>query len=169
MFKLKLLPAILVLAATLQTANSRPLAPQGPKAESIIPPAEPCCTTGSGPASVPRGARGLRSEQTAFAADAAVMFEEIVRPILEAKCYECHSAKADEVKGNLRLDSVAGILKGGDNGPAVRPGDVENSFLLRAIRYQEDDYQMPPSGRLDDEKIKAIEAWVKSLDYMAEP
>ena len=93
-------------------------------------------------------------------------YEKSVRPILEARCYECHSAKADEVKGNLKLDSVEGILKGGENGPAVIAGDVANSFLLRAVRYQEDDYQMPPAGRLDDEKIKLLEDWVKSL---AEP
>jgi hypothetical protein len=55
------------------------------------------------------------------------------------------------------------VLKGGATGPAVVAGDVENSFLLRAIRYQEDDFQMPPSGRLPDEDIALVEAWVKAL------
>ena len=100
----------------------------------------------------------------AFAGDSKALFEKNVRPLLERKCYDCHSAKADEVKGNLRLDSLEGILKGGDNGPAVIAGDVENSFLLRAIRYQEDDYQMPPSGRLPDGDIAAVETWVKALE-----
>jgi hypothetical protein len=68
------------------------------------------------------------------------------------------------VKGNLRLDSLEGVFKGGDNGPAIVPGDIENSFLLRALRYQEDDYQMPPSGRLSDGDIAIVEAWVKSLE-----
>lgn len=99
----------------------------------------------------------------AFAADPIALFDKTIRPLLERKCYECHSAKADEVKGNLRLDSLEGIFKGGDNGPAVIAGDVENSFLLRAMRYQEDDYQMPPSGRLPDRDIAAVEAWVKAL------
>jgi hypothetical protein len=103
----------------------------------------------------------------AFAAEADAVFEKSVRPLLESKCYDCHSARSDEVKGNLRLDSLEGILKGGDNGPAIVAGDVENSFLLRAIRYQEADYQMPPSGRLDDKDVSAVETWVKLLEASA--
>jgi mono/diheme cytochrome c family protein len=106
---------------------------------------------------------GIVAPASALADDAEALYRTKVRPVFEAKCYECHSAKADEIKGNLKLDSVEDILKGGDNGPAVRAGDVENSFLLRAIRYQEDDYQMPPAGRLEDNQIRAIEAWVKAL------
>ena len=101
---------------------------------------------------------------TAPAAEADALFEKSVRPLLESKCYDCHSARSDEVKGNLRLDSLEGILKGGDNGPAIVAGDVENSFLLRAIRYQEADYQMPPSGRLADSDISAVESWIKLLE-----
>jgi len=96
-------------------------------------------------------------------ADAAALYEAKVKPILTHHCYECHSEKAKELKGTLRLDSVEGILKGGANGPGVVPGDVDGSFLLRAIRYQEDDYQMPPRGRLEDQEIAGIEAWVKAL------
>ena len=96
-------------------------------------------------------------------ADTAAIFDQKVKPLLAHHCYDCHSEKSKELKGNLKLDSLDGIMKGGDNGPAVVPGDVENSFLLRAIRYQEADYQMPPSGRLSDEEIAGIEAWVKAL------
>jgi hypothetical protein len=104
---------------------------------------------------------------SAFAAEADSIFEKSVRPLLESKCYDCHSARSDEVKGNLRLDSLEGILKGGDNGPAIVAGDVENSFLLRALRYQEADYQMPPSGRLPDSDVSAVESWVKALEQAA--
>ena len=103
----------------------------------------------------------------AFAAEADLLFEKSVRPLLESKCFDCHSARSDEVKGNLRLDSLEGILKGGDNGPAIVAGDVANSFLLRAIRYQEADYQMPPSGRLPDSDVAAVESWVKLLEASA--
>jgi mono/diheme cytochrome c family protein len=99
----------------------------------------------------------------ALGADPAALFEENVKPLLAHHCYDCHSEKSKELKGNLKLDSLEGIMKGGANGPAVVAGDVENSFLLRAIRYQEADYQMPPSGRLSDEEIAGIEAWVKAL------
>ena len=83
-------------------------------------------------------------------------FEKRIRPVLDSKCYRCHSTKSEDLKGNLILDSREGILKGGDNGPAVTPGD-DDSFLLRAIRYEEDDYQMPPEGALPDEVIADFE------------
>jgi mono/diheme cytochrome c family protein len=99
-----------------------------------------------------------------MAADGASgQFEKTVRPLLARKCFECHSSKAEELQGNLKLETLDDILKGGDNGPAVTPGDVKGSFLLRAIRYEVEDYEMPPSGRLSDEEIAAIEAWVKAL------
>ena len=97
------------------------------------------------------------------AEDAEKLFKESVRPLFARKCFDCHSAMAEELKGNLKLESVEEILKGGDQGPAVIAGDVKNSLLLRAIRYQEDDYQMPPSGRLSDEDIALVEKWVKAL------
>ncbi|MDX1945576.1 MAG: c-type cytochrome domain-containing protein [Pirellulaceae bacterium] len=100
---------------------------------------------------------------TARGDEAADLFEKKVRPLLARKCFDCHSAKAHELKGNLKLDTLDDILKGGATGPAILPGDVENSFLLRAIRYQEDDYQMPPSGRMPDEDIALVEKWVRAL------
>lgn len=89
------------------------------------------------------------------------LFNEKIRPVLEKNCYKCHSAKAEEVQGNLLLDTREGIRKGGDNGPAIVPGDVEKSFLLRAIKYLEDDYQMPPSGKLPEATIADFVKWVE--------
>ena len=95
--------------------------------------------------------------------DADKLFKDSVRPLFERKCFQCHSSKADELKGNLKLETVESILKGGDQGPAVVPGDTENSFLLRAIRFQVEDFQMPPSGRLSDADVALVEKWVKAL------
>lgn len=88
-------------------------------------------------------------------------FRQKVAPVLKEHCFECHARGADEVKGDLLLDSQAALLKGGANGPAVVPGDVEASFLIRAIRYTEDDYKMPPRGKLDDDVIRDLEKWIK--------
>ena len=88
-------------------------------------------------------------------------FNEKIGPVLEKNCYKCHSAKAEEVQGNLLLDTREGIRKGGDNGPAIVPEDVEKSFLLRAIKYVEEDYQMPPSGKLSDAIIADFVKWVE--------
>jgi mono/diheme cytochrome c family protein len=95
--------------------------------------------------------------------DSDKLFKESVRPLLARKCFACHSAKAEELKGNLRLETLELILKGGDQGPAIVAGDAANSFLVRALKYEVEDFQMPPSGRLPDEEIGLVEKWIKSL------
>src|SRR5215467_3935115 len=65
-------------------------------------------------------------------------FESKIRPIFADNCYTCHSEKAEKLKGALRLDSAEAILKGGDTAPAVIPGDVERSLLIKAVRYTDD-------------------------------
>ena len=112
-------------------------------------------------------ALGVALVSTSHAADADKLFKDSVRPLFERKCFQCHSSKADELKGNLKLESLESILKGGDQGPAIVAGDVENSFLLRAIRYQVEDFQMPPSGRLADADVALVEKWVKALGEAA--
>ena len=86
-------------------------------------------------------------------------FEKKVRPILVKHCYECHASDAKELKGGLALDSKAGWEKGGDSGPAVKPGDVDGSLLIESIRY--DGLEMPPKGKLAAEEIAILESWVK--------
>src|SRR5437867_3997542 len=56
-------------------------------------------------------------------------FEKKVRPVLVEHCFKCHSAQAKKLRGGLRLDSRAGVLTGGDNGPALVPGHPEKSRL----------------------------------------
>jgi len=92
----------------------------------------------------------------------AEFFEKHVRPVLVENCYKCHSAQAEKVKGGLRLDTRDGLLKGGDSGPAIVPGDPERSLLIKAIRYTDDDLQMPPKGKkLAEHQIEDLVTWVK--------
>jgi cytochrome c553 len=91
-------------------------------------------------------------------------FEKNVRPILIDRCYECHSAEKNSSKGGLILDSMDGAYKGGDEGPSVIPGDLEKSLLIKAVRYTDPEFSMPPKktgGKLPDEKIAILEEWVK--------
>ena len=89
-------------------------------------------------------------------------FEKHVRPVLIENCYGCHSAGAEKLKGGLYLDTRDGILKGGDNGPAIVPGNPDKSLLIRAVRYTDKDLKMPPKDKkLSDEQIEHLEAWVK--------
>ena len=96
--------------------------------------------------------------------DAAAIefFENKVRPVLVEHCYKCHSDKAEKLKGGLYVDSREGILKGGDNGPAIVPGDPDKSLLIKAVRYTDDNLQMPPKNKkLSSEQIADLEHWVK--------
>src|SRR5439155_16690667 len=60
-------------------------------------------------------------------------FETNVRPVLVARCHRCHGAEKQE--GGLRLDSRAGLTAGGESGPVVVPGKPEESRLVAAIGY----------------------------------
>ena len=88
-------------------------------------------------------------------------FERHIRPLLIENCYTCHSRDKKQ-KGSLVLDSRAGWVKGGDQGPVVVPGDPDASLLIRAVRYTNPDLQMPPDGKsLSKEAVAHLEAWVK--------
>ena len=86
-------------------------------------------------------------------------FEQRIRPVLVKHCYKCHSGEAKSVKGGLRLDTRALSREGGDSGAAIVPGDVEKSLLVRALRQE--DFEMPPSGRLANDVIQDFERWIK--------
>lgn len=105
-------------------------------------------------------ATGLSDEPVTAAPDAAGVefFEKHVRPILAQHCYECH-ARA-EVNGGLRVDSRAGMMKGGDSGAVLVAGKPDQSLLIEAVRYQNRDLQMPPQNKLSDEHIAVLQKWV---------
>ncbi len=93
-------------------------------------------------------------------ADGLAFFEAKIRPVLADKCYECHSA-AKKVKAKLHLDSRAGVLEGGESGPAIVAGQPEKSLLIKAISYHDEDLEMPPKERLAPEVVADFVAWVK--------
>lgn len=92
-------------------------------------------------------------------------FEKKIRPVLIEHCYSCHSADADAVKGGLLLDSRDVMLRGGDSGAAIVPGDPQASLLLEALKYES--YEMPPEGKLSDSVIADFEKWI--ADGAADP
>jgi len=71
----------------------------------------------------------------------AVDFTRDIQPILQASCYECHGAK--KTKAHLRLDSAAGIAKGGETGPIIVPGKSQQSLIVRRILGLDGDDRMP--------------------------
>lgn len=101
-------------------------------------------------------------ESDQAAASEIESFERRIRPILVRRCYECHSAQAKTLHGGLRVDTAAGLMSGGDSGPAVVPHEPDASLLITAVQYAPDaDVQMPPKGRLPDREIQALIEWVR--------
>jgi cytochrome c553 len=89
-------------------------------------------------------------------------FETKIRPLLIDKCYKCHSKEADKVRGGFLLDSREAVIHGGNSGPAIIPGKPDESLLIQAIRYQDEDLQMPPKGdKLSDAQIADLTEWVR--------
>lgn len=88
-------------------------------------------------------------------------FEKKVRPILVSHCYACHSADTKPA-GGLRVDDRNGLLAGGDSGPAVTPGDPENSLILQRIRHSNPKRRMPKEGGLlMESEIADLSGWIK--------
>jgi mono/diheme cytochrome c family protein len=85
-------------------------------------------------------------------------FERDVAPVLAARCLGCHGA--NNPRANLRIDTFAGIVQGGDSGAFVVPGKPEESSLVARITAS-GDQRMPKNGAaLSDDQIKKISDWV---------
>lgn len=107
---------------------------------------------------------GVVSAQEKLSPSQLNFFETKIRPVLVDHCYACHSEEAGEIQGGLLLDSREGIRRGGDSGAAVVPGKLNDSLLISAIRYVNDDLTMPPKdegGKLPDDVIRDFETWVR--------
>lgn len=91
--------------------------------------------------------------------EAALHFEAKVRPILVAHCVECHSG--ERPKGGLALDTVQGIAAGAHGEPIFDAGDLDASLIVEAVRYDDPFVAMPPTGKLPDADIAAIERWIE--------
>ena len=88
-----------------------------------------------------------------------VDFRRDILPILEAKCYRCHGETKKE--GDLDMTSREGLLKGGNSGPAIVPGNVEKSLMMELIEFEE----MPPRKEKQPatkEEFAKLAAWIKA-------
>ncbi|PZX53819.1 Fn3 domain-containing protein [Algoriphagus ratkowskyi] len=91
----------------------------------------------------------------------AEIFGDVIQPILQAKCLSCH--KEGKIKGELRMDHIEGLKKGGKSGAFVLAGDFEKSLLIQRINLPEDDKKhMPPKNKaqLTDEELLILSEWV---------
>src|SRR6187551_450603 len=93
----------------------------------------------------------------------ANVYADIVQPIFESKCYSCHNKS--KKKGKLRLDEPAFILKGGKDGEVIKPGNADESDMMKRLllpRNEED--HMPPKEKpqLKDNEVALIHWWIST-------
>lgn len=100
---------------------------------------------------------------TPLTPDQITFFEQRIRPVLVEHCEQCHSVAAQrngKLKGSLFLDTRAGVLKGGDTGPALVPSKPDESLIVKAVRWTDSDTAMPPKKKLPDQVIEDFVKWV---------
>ena len=85
-------------------------------------------------------------------------FTARVQPLLESRCISCHGP--DKVKGGLRMDSREALIKGGESGPALVPGEPSDSLLLQAVMHSKKDLEMPPKEKLTTNDVAVLEKWI---------
>ena len=95
--------------------------------------------------------------------DQAIVFKDVIKPILDAKCMNCHGEASK--KGGLLLEDVAGILRGGKTGPLFEPGKPSVSLIIQRIHLPlQDKKHMPPASKeqLTEDEASLLWAWIKS-------
>ena len=97
------------------------------------------------------GSASLHGVQTEPTAEQVRFFEKSIRPLLIEKCHKCHGV--EKQWGTLRLDSREGVLRGGDTGAAIVPGQPAESLLVKAISHTDDDLKMPPKQKSSGRQI----------------
>jgi hypothetical protein len=108
------------------------------------------------------GSALIDSPATSAAVDPRItFFREQVRPILVDSCLRCHNPTRKRRAGELDQTTIQGILAGGLSGPAIVPGRPDQSLLIEAVRWGNEDLQMPMlEDKLPDEQIAALEKWI---------
>jgi Planctomycete cytochrome C len=91
-------------------------------------------------------------------------FAKDIKPLFDKSCIDCHSEV--KPKGKLRLDTLAGTLKGSVDGKVLEPGQSEKSFLVANIAFlgDEDDFMPPPKEKkypkFTPEEVGIVRAWI---------
>ncbi len=105
-------------------------------------------------------AGGLPAAPPTVSREDAAFFETRVRPVLVRRCFDCHGPKTDNEAG-LKLDSLASLLTGGRSGPAIKPGNPDNSLLVLAIRHDPATPDMPPKSKLPLAEVADLAEWIR--------
>jgi len=111
-------------------------------------------------------ARAQDATLPSAAVKAGVTYATDIKPIFDTACVKCHSG--DKPKAHLKLDTLAGVLKGTKMGPILKAGDSASSFIIQAVAHLTKDHDswMPPLKNkagikpLTPEQIGLLRAWI---------
>jgi len=95
--------------------------------------------------------------------DQALVYQDIIAPVMEQKCWSCHNA--NKIKGQLRMDKPELLAKGGEHGAIFKANDPDNSELIkRVLLDMNDEHHMPPKGKtpLTEQEISLVTWWIKN-------
>lgn len=113
----------------------------------------------------PRAEQGSTNEPTIRKIaniQTALIYQDLVQPVLKQKCWSCHNA--EKQKGKLRMDSPEFLLAGGEDGAIIKAGFPEESEILKRLLLPEsDEHHMPPKGKpgFSEEEINLLHWWLK--------
>ena len=94
------------------------------------------------------------------AAPSLALYQDSVGPILRAQCLSCHNP--DKARAGLDMSTRATLLKGGEEGPAIIPGDSANSLVMKLVRHEVEPHMPHKEAKLNDTQIAALAAWIDS-------
>ena len=89
------------------------------------------------------------------------LFRKEIQPLLKSKCFGCHGDEPKKLRGGLDLRTRSAMLKGGDNGPVLIPGNAEKSSLYHTT-LRTGDIKMPPKdkNKLTNKELAALKTWI---------
>ncbi len=108
-------------------------------------------------------AKSSQKKRNAIPLEKCGVYADLVAPVLERRCTQCHSAA--KAKSKLRLDAYAMLLQGGSEGPAIEPGNAAKSrMIVRMALPENDEDRMPPGGRpgLDASELAVVTWWIQA-------
>lgn len=113
------------------------------------------------------GAVAMMISAAVNAADSQAEIERLftlkVKPTLTEKCFGCHGDPNKRIKGGFKVTSREDLLRGGDEfGEAIVPGRSKSSFIIKAVKWEEEDCEMPPkkNDRLTEAQIADLAKWI---------
>jgi len=89
---------------------------------------------------------------------AKLNYADHVRPIFREHCFNCHNQ--NKATNDLALDSYERLRKGGASGPAITPGDLDNSYLYALVTFKDQPHMPPKTDKLPQAKLAVIKQWI---------